>query len=161
MVEMCKRATANIVRRGGKRRDRQTPHTRSPATCQRWLRVWLRHVEFYAVDVTKCLSTYEVLLYTPNWPSSTKYGYKTPKYGTEGRYRAYHGRGWISVAGTQPHDDRHPDCVDTAAMQWQPGGPSRSEITSNFYPVSLSDVTPHDVSLRHVGLVLKLPKLSI
>jgi len=46
-------------------------------------------------------------------------------------------------------------------MQWQPGGPSRSEITSNFYPVSLSDVTPHDVSLRHVGLVLKLPKLSI
>jgi len=86
MVEMCKGATANNVRRGGKRRDRQTPHTRSAPTCQRWLRVWLRHVEFYAVDVTKCLSTYEVLLYTPNWPSSTKYGYKTPKYGTEGRY---------------------------------------------------------------------------
>ena len=45
MVEMCKGATANNVRRGrmnrrGKRRDRHPPDMRSPPTFQRWLRLW-------------------------------------------------------------------------------------------------------------------------
>ena len=88
MVEMCKGATANNVRRGGKGRDRQPLHiyevpSNFSAVAARMVKACrvLRR-QRYKMPIY----VYEVLLYTPNWPSSTKYGHITPKYGTDGRY---------------------------------------------------------------------------